>query len=268
MDRVSRSDINLLRQEIEEIKRGTVGHSRQSSQMSVRAVDSEIANLQFSMDNTIREISRMQSDMLTQQDLALMYQKFERRIGSGDIEDFIQGKANKDSVANALHRKANKVDMEGALDEKADRAEVEDLLKLVDTKADNSKMELLIRDLSSKVSQKDTADLHSQVKSFKREVDQRFLDNYTDIEKYISMLREDIEKVSTSLSHTLARKADVREVERLQQAVSNKAENENVTSVLAGMKVDFNEALHNVQGETPQTTLREFLTITDEIKEI
>ena len=75
------------------------------------------------------------------------------------------------------------------------------------------------------------------------------------------MLREDIEKVSTSLSQSLTRKADAREVERLSAVVANKAENENVTSVLAGMKVDFNEAMTNMKGGDGTTTLREFLTI-------
>jgi len=55
------------------------------------------------------------------------------------------------------------------------------------------------------------------------------------------MLREDIEKVSTSLSNSLARKADTREVDRLSLILSNKADNENVTNVLAGLKVDMNE---------------------------
>ena len=91
------------------------------------------------------------------------------------MEDFLQGKANKESVANALHRKANKGDVEAALDEKAERSEVEDLLKLVDTKADNSKMELLFRDLSSKLSHHDPGQ-SSSIKAFKQEVDQRFLD--------------------------------------------------------------------------------------------
>lgn len=45
INRVSRTDLNLLKQEIEEVKLGTIGHARASSQLSARAVDSEIQNL-------------------------------------------------------------------------------------------------------------------------------------------------------------------------------------------------------------------------------
>jgi hypothetical protein len=61
------------------------------------------------------------------------------------------GKANKASVANALHRKANKVDVEQALSEKTDKEDFVTLAQAVDSKADEGMIEQLIHDMNRKL---------------------------------------------------------------------------------------------------------------------
>ena len=74
---------------------------------------SDITSLKFSLDNTVREMKALERNMCTHHDLDTVYSTMEEKLGQLDLDEYLQGKANKQSVANALHRKANKIDVEG-----------------------------------------------------------------------------------------------------------------------------------------------------------
>ena len=56
------------------------------------------------------------------------------------------------------------------------------------------------------------------------------------------MIREEIDKVHNSLTVTVAQKADARELDHVTQLLSNKADNDHI----ANLKIDFNDAVHNI----------------------
>ena len=72
-------------------------------------------------------------------------------------------------------------------------------------------MELFIRDMNNRLSlgnlersQEENSELYSQISLLKRDVDAKINDQYMDIEKYITMIREEIDKVHDTLSISVA----------------------------------------------------------------
>ena len=133
--------------------------------------------------------------------------------------------------------------------EKVNKRDLEDILAILDSKADQDKLELFIRDMNNRLSlgdfergHADNEELYSQLSVLKRDVDSKINDQYADIEKYISMIREEIDKVHNSLTVSVAQKADARELDHVTKILSNKADSDHI----ANLKIDFNEAVHTM----------------------
>ena len=74
-------------------------------------------------------------------DIKRLEHHLEKRLAQ--IEDQLQDKASKQSVAQALHRKANKPELDESLSAKADHHELKKLRDLIEQKADISQISAL-----------------------------------------------------------------------------------------------------------------------------
>ena len=72
----------------------------------------------------------------------------EKRLAS--IEEQLQDKASKQSVAQALHRKANKPELDESLSAKADFNEIKKLRELIDQKVDRNQIAALHKAIDQK----------------------------------------------------------------------------------------------------------------------
>lgn len=74
--------------------------------------------------------------------------RVEQRIA--DLEEKLGEKANKQSVAQALHRKANKAEVDALLAKKAELPELQRFMGALDSKIDLASFEALVRAVEMK----------------------------------------------------------------------------------------------------------------------
>jgi hypothetical protein len=191
------------------------------------------------------------------------------KADAAEVKEALENKANKQSVANALHRKANKAEVDELLEHKADIAELKSFLALVDSKAERGYVDRLAETVESKVdrgelshvltseldqrpSRSDLDSLAISLSTYKSEGEKRLLNHMNEVETYWKQLRGELDRVQSSLLTTIGKKAEVKEVDRLTAILSKKADIDQVSAYISGMKQDIGDSSAAVKAAASQ----------------
>ena len=115
-DKVSLPDMKRIMSEkasVEEVANLIETRVRTSS------TEENIRQINDRVDDMHRDLLRRIESLPTSEELDSMKNRM-ADISASDLDELLDGKANKQSVANALHRKANKADVDAVLAQKAD----------------------------------------------------------------------------------------------------------------------------------------------------
>ena len=185
----------------------------------------------------------------------------EKKVGIEEFKKALDGKANKHSVATALHRKANKQEVEEELNKIIRTNELDRILQLLENKASKSdveRLESIIEDMNSVIeeinnlaSSKLTRDevamlLISQQseadKAAKSSISFDMINQLKNLEKNV---KEDIDLLKTDLYAKLQLKADGQSIVDINTLISRKADNDRVSLLISQNKNNIIDILEN-----------------------
>ena len=172
------------------------------------------------------------------------------------MEEKVGEKANKQTVAQALHRKANKPEIETVLAKKADISDLQRIIVAVDNKIDLASFEALVRAMEMK------ADRHEVLPSSFRN-----LDNHQDrqmhfgnerrlieLEKQTQLLNRDLamqtEQIKSLVNLNFSSKADTREIDNLSHILLGKADIGKVQELVAQLRNEVVAQIGQVKKES------------------
>ena len=159
-----------------------------------------------------------------------------------DMQEALEGKASKQSVANALHRKANRCDLEAALEAKADASDVEKVCGLLEGKAEAAQVEALVRLIEAKVDKSEVLAIRGEMaaKCERQDVDlyiRAVQGQRTDFEErqgrmerefdqLVDTIQKELESLKATTLQSLSKKADYSLVEHLREATLKKVDHD------------------------------------------
>lgn len=204
-------------------------------------------------------------------------------------------KSFKSAFTTALHRKANKqevdalrIEFELAVGGKADKVDIQNLQLSTDLKADRVLIENLANELRHKP---DKADLErllkAEVTKLERArvptsestegLDHRWASVAVEIDQFMSTVRSDLDRIDKLTKAELVKKADSRELDRLTQMLSRKADAEALDALSLQIRGEIRHAnteevrkssakLVREQTETLQRSEEKFQKVEDDFK--
>lgn len=190
--------------------------------------------------------------------------QLELKADLNDVNESFSNKANKATVASALHRKANKGETEEALKKKVDKNELQDILekqkedleRSYSTMLNNERERLLgknfreLEDIIVRKADKSEIDMYlSAVNTQKRDFDRRVQLIEKETAEILKTVQGEIESMRTSCIETLGRKVDYSEFDRLNEETHNKLGSESVMNLINQAKSDLYININEVKEE-------------------
>ena len=245
-DRVSRADIAYVRAATDELRTKT------ETKADIGYIDSQITNLRNGMDDLRRECARIYNEAPSKCDIHDIFSLLETKANTQDINAQLQEKANKQSVSNALHRKANRTDVDAALSRKIEITEIQTLSAALESKAEASQLESLAHEVSLKVDRlqledgvlnevrrkAEQADIDRIIETLtadKLEQETRLSDQLTEVESYMNLLKNELEKSNFDVNQQLHLKADNTEMDKMATVLNNKADTSRVNELASSI---------------------------------
>lgn len=205
------------------------------------------------------ELEAMRSQFVSQKDLQEVYDVCATKEQLAEVEEALHNKANKQSVATALHRKANKSEVEGFGDS---RSEYDELRSLIDSKVSYSAYERLLKEVAMKADAGEIDRLLSKESavSARQELElaelraiqfQRSSEAAMSMQfdAVLSTAKSEADRVYTTLTALISKKADLWELDRLSQHISKKADTENVSEILDQFRNEIGQAFNTVTAD-------------------
>jgi len=113
--------------------------------------EDELSKMRARLEELYKEVHRKATQQLSTAhhgDLQLLQATLDSRFA--DLEEKLNEKANKQSVAQALHRKANKPEIDALLAKKAELSDLQRVISALDGKIDVASFEALVRAVEMK----------------------------------------------------------------------------------------------------------------------
>ena len=101
------------------------------------------------MEDTYKELQKKTTQASSNKEIQQLQIVIEARIT--ELEERLNEKANKQSVAQALHRKANRPEIDALLAKKADLSDLQRVISALENKIDLISFESLVRAVENKV---------------------------------------------------------------------------------------------------------------------
>lgn len=240
-EKVSRADLQYLlgsKASYEEL-RGSL-----SEKADLREVQSEIRALRAVLEEMNEENYRKFSQCASKRDIQQLESLLDLKVSKEELTEQLEEKANKQSVANALHRKANKADIDPILSSKADQSElhkfsetIKDLFSQLSLKPDKSEVSKCIsQECYKKLDKQEFESTLSLVQGNQKDSESRLASYITTLESFSTNLKSKIEDLQNTLTSSLSRKADLRDLEKLQQSSSKKVDIDIISSLQSELK--------------------------------
>ena len=236
-DKVSLPDIKRIMSE-----KASVEEVANLIETRVRTASTEenIQQINDRVDDMHRDLLRRIESLPTSEELNAMKTRM-GDINASDLDELLEGKANKQSVANALHRKANKADVDTVLSQKADLQEIQILISAIESKAEHSWVEQIgelmdekvdrseitqkiLPEVTNKIDRKDLEIFHKYLNEHKQDTEEKFRAYGMEMESYVKQFKSDLEDYSNRLDRTLGNKADLGDLEKLEDNMTHKTE--------------------------------------------
>ena len=192
-----------------------------------------------------------------------------------EIEEKLTEKANKHTVAQALHRKANKPELEAILAKKVD---FEDLQRILDAKVDISSFQNLVRTVDYKAdkheliqnsatqnqSQEQSTNLEraelekllNLVKQSSLENDERLAGFETKISELQNEAEAGLEKLRSQVTLAMQQKTEFQDLEAVAHKLHAKADFEQVQELIGSLKTEMVAQLSSVKKEMKKKSVK------------
>uniref|UniRef100_A0A7S3IAC5 C1q domain-containing protein n=1 Tax=Fabrea salina TaxID=342563 RepID=A0A7S3IAC5_9CILI len=256
-DKVSRSDLQYLltnKASIEEVK------AMLDKKLSLRDFESHL----HSFHSRLEEFNRKLNSLPSEKDFQNLNSSIQEKATWADVEEALENKANKHSVANALHRKMNRSDAESLLSNKADKEAIKELYELIQTKAEKSDLEDIELTLDSKADKSElSAEVYPELaqkadrnefealsKDLRSYLDKSLMDHNIVLESYVGAMKSDIEEVKKSLNFNLNKKIDSKELEKIYNSITKKADFESTLEMFEKHKSEVREQISELETNT------------------
>ena len=146
-------------------------------------IEDELAKLRQRVDDLTRKRQSLsQAPLTSSRELQQIQQQVDQRFA--ELDEKLNEKANKQSVAQALHRKANKPDIDAVLAKKGDLSDIQRIVSSLENKIDMTSFEALVRAVEMKADRHELS--HVLPSSFRNDNDTDRFDfnrRITDLEK-------------------------------------------------------------------------------------
>ena len=228
-------------------------------------------NYQFdTIQNQVNDIYQETSRKLADYDNTI--NQFKRQIDNrpdmSEINDLLNTKANKPTVAQALHRKANKGEIDEQLARKVDIDEFNRLVSKVNEKVNNTQLNQIFSQLENKADRNEVNDIQNErvfrstdsVESTMfnalakdRDIYNTRLENFEiEFRSNIDNIEREIKNIIDSFNSGLSKKADYRDLDSINSSVLNKADVEMVTDLLSELKSQILDKIKSNKTELEQ----------------
>lgn len=270
-DRVSKSDLLHLLQgkvSIEEFRTAI------DFKVDVKELQNELRAVRNAMDELKNFTIASVQSCASQRELTNVLRQIELKADISEVNAGLNDKATKSSVANALHKKANKADVEELLAEKANlnalnglvsglesKASFKDLNKLaaeVEKKAENSVVEkMLTAEVAKKAEKSELENALSSLYTVKKELEIKLQQQSILFGNYVSDLKSEMEMQKITFMSMAEKKAEFKELERVNEAVLKKLDCDEANFILNNFKNDYTSML-NSQVQVSRQELKRF----------
>ena len=146
-------------------------------------IEDELAKLRQRVDDLTRKSQSLSQAPLTSSRELQQIQQIQQQVDQrfAELDEKLNEKANKQSVAQALHRKANKPDIDAVLAKKGDLSDIQRIVSSLENKIDMTSFEALVRAVEMKADRHELS--HVLPSSFRNDNDTDRFDFNTDLEK-------------------------------------------------------------------------------------
>lgn len=168
------------------------------------------------------------------------------------MEEQLNDKASKSSVAQALHRKVNKTDLDDEITKKADVNDLTRVMQVLDTKVDLVNFEKIVQTINNKA---DKFEVQSVTRGSEEELGklQNYVSKYElenqlqDLEQKLQRIRkeqdQEVESLRTQLMSTLQTKADYRDIDQISQKIHQKMDMDKAQIMITDIKNEVHQNL-------------------------
>lgn len=219
------------------------------TKLSTQEVSTQMESFKLQMSEFYQEISSKVGDL--ENSVHTTLQELEDRPTTSKINELLNTKANKPTVAQALHRKANRGEIDELLSQKADIGDLHKIVNQLNSKVEIADFQHLQSLVETKMDRGEYHDLASFKERFNETADKQVFDVLSkDREIYNSRLENleievktalsnfdrEMNDISGKLSGEIAKKADYRDIDAINSALINKADLEIVSNMLSDAK--------------------------------
>ena len=127
--------------------------------------------------------------------------------------------------------------------------QIDELLRLVDKKPDRHELEGLKQDISHKASKHDLEILQVNFSNFRLETEQKIKGADKDIDEFIETMQNEMNVLKNNLLTSLNKKADYSILDKLNESVAKKVDNESLKSGLAQVKAELALSVETAKNE-------------------
>ena len=209
-------------------------------------------------------------------DLQSLTQQIEQRLA--EFEEKLGEKANKQSVAQALHRKANRPEIETILAKKADLSDLQRVIAALENKIDIASFESLVRAVEAKA---DRHELHTmigsgqsyrptsqdgakgsveverliqQVNNDRFELERRFGDLERQLQLAQREAQSQVEQVKSVVTMNLQQKVEFRDIDQISHHLHTKADVEKVQELVSQLRQELVTQLTSIKKDVTSKT--------------
>lgn len=184
------------------------------------------------------------------------------------MQEQLDDKASKSSVAEALHRKVSKQDFDDGLSKKAELTDIERIFKSVDMKVDLNTFHEMKAAIDAKADKYEIEGLQKvpnfeadsrmqQWASEKMELDRRISDMEHSVMRIAKEQDSEVENLRQQLLSSLQTKADYRDIDTISQKMHSKAEIDKVQGIISDFRQEVKSTISQSKKESQSFTKRQ-----------
>ena len=235
-------------------------------------MESEINLLKHYIDDILRDINRKLSQIPNERELEYIHSQLKDKVTLEEFRDALEQKANKQSVTAALQSKADRFNIDELIGQRSDIDDMQRILAALESKVDYSLFEQLHADMQNKVDRSDLThillpeiskraekyEIELLMKDIKSAFEKNFLEHSATTDAYINSFKADLEQTRRSLSASLSKKMESKDIEKLYNIVSKKADFEVTVELLEKIKHECRDIANEIKRDIKKSEDFEF----------
>ena len=227
------------------------------------------SNINCQMDNLVREINKKLNCVATINDIKKINQVLCTKANISDLNDYLTSKADKDEVINILRTKCDKIDFDVQMKKKIDITEYNELINLLNSKANFDELEEIklnlgnkieksylnpiIENINNKVELKDfNSFIECEYKKYIDDNNRKIKDINEDFDRLICNVKNQFNNINCVVNKIDNDKIGKSTYEDLVKKMQNKIEKKEFLGSLNQFQFDTNEKLNNIQNNNEE----------------